>query len=248
MVKVTTQQENHETPSNTPISHIPISLAWRILCTVSPDRAYSGKWLEWYHQTSETITGRSTHGYQLIDFLSRSVEFPDAPILELAAGTGHITSILSEKLPERQIFAVEISDFAVQELGKKQLKNVHTTRTDFNRLPLLNESIGLTICVGGYRHVQDPSIFWREVERTSQLNGYFVISQFHPPSPLDHIHTFDTNPKLEDVLRNANGSGFELVKIEAIKSDAPKFRIDIPFLKGYYEVLLFQKKSGYNDP
>lgn len=241
------EPENDERSNTTPVQDIAMALLWRIVCTVNPETAYKGKWVEWYHRTSESVTGRTQHAQELLSVIRSKLCLPQGDILELAAGTGHITKAISTTLDDRRVISLEIAKEPLADLYANQGPNGIALNADFNHLPLRDEISALIICVGGYRHVEDPNIFWAEVSRVAATDSYIVLSQFHPPAPLSHLKIFDTNPKQVSIIQTSFRHGIKLVERLEMKASAPKFRLDLPFIRGYYEVIILQKTYN-SDP
>lgn len=233
---------------------IPLAIAWRLICTFKPDKAYTGRYLDWYNRTVDSVTGRTEHAYELANLISQ-MDIPQVPtngktlttrVLELAPGSGRITIPIARGYPEWDFLACDYSHDSIvrlqQELQEEGIDNVDALTGDFHRLPIAPESMSLVMNVGGYRHVINPDEFWGEVSRVTAKGGLVVVSNFHPPRFFSIFgELFNNNPTSKDIEEDSNGFGFEIIETKKIRSSYPKLDIPIPGTKGFYDVSILRK-------
>lgn len=90
-------------------------------------------------------------------------------VIDIGAGDGNILSLLSEKKFANNYTAVEISDSAIEQIKKKEIKDLlQIKQFDGYNLPFKDKEFDLAICSHVIEHVEFPRMLLREVKRVSK--------------------------------------------------------------------------------
>lgn len=201
-----------------------------------PSRAgqYSGKTESLYHNAADLLTGRSQFAHNLVAFInSGNPNGSTNRILEIASGTGLISTVLEQSFPNSQKVFSDISPDALN-LLRDTLGNegIATVVADFHNLPFGDNEFNLIVDVGGYRYMQDPSQFWTEITRTLRSGGRYILAQFVPPIGINGRNV------AHDLKVNPNVTNLQLTR--KIKQLATLRTSGIP--TGFYQLYEFTKK------
>jgi ubiquinone/menaquinone biosynthesis C-methylase UbiE len=101
-----------------------------------------------------------------------------ATVLEIAAGTGHVTRHIRERiLPSAKLIASDISDEMLA-VAKKKLGNLNIgwQHIDAQQLPFIDNSIDLVVCCFGYMFFPDKQKALAEVHRVLKPGGHFIFT------------------------------------------------------------------------
>lgn len=190
------------------ISLLSKSLVWY---TNNSDIQYRTAPLHLYDQAAEILTQRTTFA----KFLATKLGVNPGRTLEIAAGSGLVSSILSNQLPN--VTFIDLSYEALKNLKQRVEPNCSTPKVvnaNFLHLPFPTSHFNSMVCVGGYRYVapNQKEIFWHEMERILLNNGKLIFAQFKPRgfpingTTLDYnlqdygiqlINDFEFNSKIE---------------------------------------------------
>jgi ubiquinone/menaquinone biosynthesis C-methylase UbiE len=100
-------------------------------------------------------------------------------ILETAAGTGIVTRVLNEAVPEARIVATDLNpvmiDFAAQRVRSKQVTFRYADAQD---LPFPDESFDLVVCQFGVMFFPDKLRANREASRVLVSGGHYLLVSF----------------------------------------------------------------------
>jgi len=140
---------------------------------------YEGNGLTVYDQAAEFLTQRRFFAQRVAELVG---DQPDQMIVELAAGTGLVSSVLKAKLTKSKLAFFDLSLSALQELRRRLRGDADASVANFFSLPIASESVDKVVIVGGYRYVGEGNedAFWREVGRVVKKDGSVYIAQFKP--------------------------------------------------------------------
>lgn len=148
-------------------------------------------------------------------------------VLDVGAGTGRITSILTDLVGDRgQVVALDISDAMVR-LGYKKYRHTgsHWLCGDIHSLGMKCKTFTKIICFSAFPHFHDDSLALTEMHRVLQPNGKLLIwhtrssvslNDFH--ASLDGVVQHDRLPPIDELGQLVTKSGFSLIQLE--ESDA----------------------------
>lgn len=141
-----------------------------------PNAQYGIGKIETYDNAASFLSKRG----DFAKFLSGHIGNNPGRTLEIAAGTGLVSQVLKDKIPE--VVFTDISLPAIQILQKRVGREAEISQADFFNLPFLSNSFDTVVNVGGYRYVPPKMMqkFWDEMKRVVTLEGRIFISQFYP--------------------------------------------------------------------
>ena len=189
-------------------------------------KQYNVEHLGLYDRLARNLTDRGGYARYLLDVLGPI----QGRVLEIAGGTGIISSVISEQYPK-----AIISDLNEHALGydttENNVQGRQKSSADFMKLPFKTDTFGATICVGGYRYVpsDNAQLFWKEMSRVIKPEGLLIIGQFYPI--LNKLRGEDISSHAQ-----ANGNGFQFIKLPDYKARTQQ---NIP--SGHYETYVFTK-------
>jgi len=100
-------------------------------------------------------------------------------IVDIGAGDGNVLSLLSEKNFCSNLTAVEISDSAIEQIKKKNIKGLTQVKQfDGYRLPFEDDEFDLAISSHVIEHVEHPRNLLREIKRISKKQVFEVPIDF----------------------------------------------------------------------
>lgn len=113
----------------------------------------------------------------------------DERILDLACGTGDITFMLAERLPNGSAVGSDILqdmiDIANRKLADRRTPNASFQQADIMSLPFPDASFDHVTCGYALRNVPDVEGALREIHRVLKPGGTFHSLDFgHPPNPV----------------------------------------------------------------
>ncbi len=107
----------------------------------------------------------------------RKLEFSN--LIEIGAGDGNILAMLSEHNFCQNLWAAEISDSAIEQMKKKQIKHLKNISSfDGYKLPYDDKSFDLAVCSHVIEHVEHPRILMAEIKRISKYQVFEVPIDF----------------------------------------------------------------------
>jgi len=144
-----------------------------------PRAQYRNSRLELYDQAAEILTRRSKFAEFLVSNLSKN----PGNVLEIAAGSGLVSSVLHERLKNVTFLDLSLPALRVLKI-RTQFPNVSTkvVNADFLHQPFPDKHFSDIVCVGGYRYVapERKELFWNETVRILQDSGNLFFAQFRP--------------------------------------------------------------------
>jgi ubiquinone/menaquinone biosynthesis C-methylase UbiE len=141
------------------------------------EQYYNPRKIEIYDEAAQLLTQREAFGQFLVD----SIGADPGNLLEIAAGTGLVSSVLSNNY--NGIVFEDLSSIALKQLQRRVSNGSgYTVRASFYNQPYQTGSFDTIVCVGGYRYVQHDmqDTFWKETIRMLQPSGRLFFAQFKP--------------------------------------------------------------------
>lgn len=105
----------------------------------------------------------------------------NARILDLCAGTGDISGILSKKYPDADITGVDFSE-KMLEIARQRYPEIRFLSADCMQLPFEDEQFDLCIISFGLRNIENMSKALKEIYRVLKKGGTFVNLDLGKPS------------------------------------------------------------------
>jgi ubiquinone/menaquinone biosynthesis C-methylase UbiE len=168
-----------------------------------PDNQYRGQPLTVYDKAAAELAKRE----EFAEFLISGMEKSSGSVLEIAAGSGLVSSVLQARLPD--VTFLDLSLQALKILKARILEDENPTKVvnaTFLSLPFPDSGFNSIVCVGGYRYVGvSKNEFWGEMIRVLRPGGKLFFAQFKPRGfPM-------SGTALEDDL---SSYGLQLVKVK----------------------------------
>ncbi|MEX3100929.1 class I SAM-dependent methyltransferase [Streptomyces sp. ST1015] len=143
------------------------------------------------------------------DLAARAAAARPGRILELAAGTGVLTSALLAALPGVPVVATDLNEAMVSAGSAREPRGVWR-RADAQRLPFGDGEFDLVVCQFGVMFFPDRPAACAEVRRVLAPGGRFLFNSWGPLAS----HGF--------------GAAFQAALEEAMPDGAPAFLRDVP--------------------
>jgi len=110
-----------------------------------------------------------------IDFARRAARFAPRRLLEIAAGTGVLTSELVTEVPAAQVTATDLN-VAMVEYGSRRVPLAAWRQADVLRLPFDDQAFDLIACQFGVMFFPDRPAAFREMRRVLAPAGRLLFS------------------------------------------------------------------------
>lgn len=140
-------------------------------------------------------------------------------ILDLGAGTCWLTAKLSLLPDINQVFALDLSERFMFSAGMRVLKYLHAefpkitfVVSDFNEIPLENESIDCAFLFGSIHHSLSPIKTLQEVSRCVKKGGVIMILE----SPISSIRIWAARERSFGLNKNATEIAYTMRELEYI--------------------------------
>lgn len=114
---------------------------------------------------------------------------PPARLLDLGCGTGALTELVAEALPDARLCGLDLSsgmlDRARARLGGRPDlgSRIELVRGDAERLPFCDRGFDAVFCCDSFHHYPDPGRAAHEVWRVLAPGGFFVLADTWMPAP-----------------------------------------------------------------
>ncbi len=114
---------------------------------------------------------------------------PQDIVADIGAGTGYISQLLSEKVPQGQVLAVDIQPEMIFLLNNRFRKttNVKTILGQEKESGLMAHSINLAIMVDAYHEFNYPREMMENLATALKPNGRIVLAEYRGEDPLVFI-------------------------------------------------------------
>ncbi|MBK3635613.1 methyltransferase domain-containing protein [Streptomyces sp. MBT97] len=143
------------------------------------------------------------------DLAARAAALRPREVLELAAGTGALTSALLAAAPTASVVATDLNDTMVS-AGSVREPRARWRQADAQQLPFEDAGFDLVVCQFGVMFFPDRPAAYTEVRRVLAPRGRFLFSSW---GPLDS-HGFD--------------AAFQRALEETVPDGAPPFLREVP--------------------
>lgn len=121
---------------------------------------------------------RVTDSEQLDRLVSATDPSPEARVLEVATGPGHVAFAFAEKC--REVIGVDLTEaplaIAEQTRRKCGLNNVHFQKGDADNLPFKNCTFDIVVCRFAFHHFENPSRVLQQMVNVSRPNGTIAVA------------------------------------------------------------------------
>jgi SAM-dependent methyltransferase len=174
------------------------------------------------------------------DLAARAAALTPARVLELAAGTGVLTSELLARLPSAEIVASDLNESMV-ELGNTSAPNAPWVVADAMHLPFAVAAFDLVICQFGAMFFPDKPAAFNEANRvladvgTCLLNAWGPVEDHQFESavvaacdrlfPLDHPRFLRSVPHhyaaVKDLVADVEAGGLQVSEVEDVVLESP---------------------------
>ncbi|MEV6552705.1 class I SAM-dependent methyltransferase [Streptomyces sp. NPDC051597] len=113
------------------------------------------------------------------DLAARAAALRPRRILELASGTGALTSVLIAEAPAAEVTATDLNE-AMVAYGSARVPDAMWRQADAQRLPFPDGSFDLVVCQFGVMFFPDRIAAFREVRRVLAPGGRFLFNTWGP--------------------------------------------------------------------
>lgn len=123
------------------------------------------------------------------DLLLRAVGEPvPRTVVELGAGTGMFATAIAERLPDSEVYAVDVSqemiDWMREHLQDDVRERVTPILAEARSLPLSDDSVDLVTMIDVHHEFDDPHAALHEARRVLRAGGTVLIADWKPePMP-----------------------------------------------------------------
>ena len=118
-----------------------------------------------------------------------TLDLDGGKILDIGTGLGSFASEFAVRLPEAQVFGIDISQDMLNKArlsaSEKKLKNVIFSLSDARKLEFEDNFFDVVVSFGVLHHIKDLSLVFAEVKRVLKENGVAFIYDLRGDSPTD---------------------------------------------------------------
>ncbi|MFJ3804032.1 class I SAM-dependent methyltransferase [Streptomyces sp. NPDC090088] len=143
------------------------------------------------------------------DLAARAAALRPRTVLELAAGTGALTSALLDAVPTASVTATDLNE-AMVIAGSAREPRAHWRQADAQELPFEDGGFELVLCQFGVMFFPDRAAAYAEVRRVLAPRGRFLFNSWGPLA----THGF--------------GAAFQAALEQSMPGGAPTFLPDVP--------------------
>ncbi|MEU1339163.1 class I SAM-dependent methyltransferase [Streptomyces sp. NPDC005827] len=143
------------------------------------------------------------------DLAARAAALRPRTVLELAAGTGALTSALLDAVPTASVTATDLNE-AMVIAGSAREPRAHWRQADAQELPFEDGGFDLVLCQFGVMFFPDRPTAYAEVRRVLAPRGRFLFNSWGPLA----THGF--------------GAAFQAALEQSMPGGAPTFLPDVP--------------------
>jgi ubiquinone/menaquinone biosynthesis C-methylase UbiE len=168
-----------------------------------------------------------------IDHIERLVSIvaprPDARVLEIATGPGHVAMAFAQVA--REVIGVDLTEaplkIAERMRAERGLQNVSFRQADVEaRLPFGENEFDVVVCRFAVHHFENPALVIAEMARVSRIDGTVAIEDLissEHPARADYYNRFETLRDtshtralpLSELVRTIAASGLEIMRFES---------------------------------
>lgn len=120
---------------------------------------------------------------------------PDEHIADIGAGSGYYTFRMAQRVPEGQVFAVDLQPEMLsimrRKISEEGIENVTLVQGSETSPQLDENSVDLVIMVDVYHELSHPREMMQEIVRALKPNGRFVLLEYRmedPTVPIKRLH------------------------------------------------------------
>jgi len=140
----------------------------------------------------------------------------DAPLLDLAGGTGDLAIALHRACPMRRVIVADPSAGMLAVARERAGDSLEYIQAGGEDLPLPDGSVAMVTLSFGLRNMADPAQGLREVARVLQPGGHLVLLEFSKPdpwfAPFYGLHARHVIPRLGALVARDPGAYTYLVE------------------------------------
>ncbi|MER7923482.1 MULTISPECIES: class I SAM-dependent methyltransferase [unclassified Streptomyces] len=148
------------------------------------------------------------------DLAARAAALRPRKVLELAAGTGALTSALLTAVPTASVVATDLNE-AMVTAGSAREPRAEWRQADAEHLPFEDDGFDLVLCQFGVMFFPDRPAAYAEVRRVLAPRGRFLFNSWGP------------------LASHAFGAAFQTALEQLMPDGAPSFLKEVPH--GYFD-------------
>lgn len=191
------------------------------------DAARDARWTEEMSDAYERWLVPTVFRPFAVDLAARAGEA--SSVLEVAAGTGVLTTELVRALPGARITATDLND-AMVKVGSERVRGAEWRRADALALPFADSAFDLVACQFGVMFLPDKPAGFREMRRVLAPGGRAVVNTWAPVE----THAFAT--------------AFVEALSETLPGEPPPFLASIPHGYGDVAEVVADLEAGGLEP
>jgi len=154
---------------------------------------------------------------------------PDARVLEIATGPGHVAMAFAKVT--REVVGIDLTDAPLKIAGKMRaergLKNVSFRQGDVEaRLPFADNEFDVVVCRFAVHHFENPAAVVKEMARVCRIEGTVAIEDLissEHPARAEYYNRFeqlrDTSHTralaLSELIKTMASAGLEIMRFES---------------------------------
>ena len=140
---------------------------------------------------------------------------PDGCVLDVAAGSGHLTRAIAPRVG--WILALDLTMEMLEELHKhtvaQKISNLRALRGLAETLPIRDATFDLVVSRFAFHHFERPALVFREMVRTCKLGGTVGIIDLVSPDEPQLAHLYNAYELKRDVSHSRALSEAEIVRL-----------------------------------
>jgi len=141
---------------------------------------------------------------------------PSSVVADIGAGTGYYTFKIAKKVPQGQVYAVEIQDDLIKYLNNEKSElnasNVEVIKGDAKSPNLPDSSVDLAIMIDVYHELQYPKEMLHYIGKALKKNGRILIIEYRaedPNIPVLPLHKMSAKQLNEEMAANGYTLAFD---------------------------------------
>lgn len=153
-------------------------------------------------------------------------------LIDVGCGDGYLLKEIARKLPEIDLFGIDLSENRV-EMAKKFVPTAMLKTADAQDMPFEDQTFDIVVCSEVIEHCLDDTKVLAELSRISKPNSFLILTapnfytfesisrvligrRIAPPSY--HLREYSYN----QLIRKIKGAGFKILKFQSIGFYIPK--------------------------
>ncbi len=163
--------------------------------------------------------------------------------LDFGPGSGRWINFIKKEKPNK-IFAIDISDKVI-ELNKKNCSKIFKLDFEKRKIPLLNNSIDLILCLEVLEHLRQPDHFLKEIMRLLKKDS---IAVFSIPNLLSFSSRVRVMLGLLPIAIVSDPTHIKFYRKKDIIKIFSVFNIKLKFYSSSFSLNIFNPKSKFKIP